>query len=290
MSNSIHPPRIGGLSDIAADYQFVLCDAWGVIHNGVKAYTAAVDALRAFRESGKTVLIITNAPRPKASVLKQFTGFGVDHAAFDDVVTSGGAARDFLAARPGIRVFHLGAERDHGVYEGLDVVQSTEDEAEIISCTGLFDDKTETPDDYADAFLRWRDLGLPLLCANPDKVVERGHEMVWCAGAMAERYASVGGETIILGKPHRPIYETAMARFAELAGGPVDKGSILAIGDAVETDLRGANDFGLDVLFVTAGIHADVFGAREEPDGDKVAAFLAEAGIGARAFIPHLTW
>ncbi len=290
MSNSTHPPRIGGLSEILADYRYILCDAWGVVHNGVKAYPAAVEALRQCRELGRKVLIITNAPRPKAQVLEQFTRFGVDHGAFDDVVTSGGAARDFLAARPGIRVFHVGAERDLMIYEGLDLTLSGEEGAEIISCTGLFDDESETPDDYAGSFARWRGRGLPLLCANPDKVVERGDKLVWCAGALAESYASIGGETIILGKPHRPIYETAMARFAGLAGGPLETGSVLAIGDAVETDLRGANDFGLDVLFVTAGIHAEAYGERETPDAAKVGAFLENAGIGARAFIPHLTW
>ncbi|MCB1487220.1 MAG: TIGR01459 family HAD-type hydrolase [Bauldia sp.] len=290
MSNSSHPPRIRGLSEIVADYRYILCDAWGVIHNGVTAYPAAVDALRKCREAGLKVLIITNAPRPKQQVMEQFTRFGVDHDAFDDIITSGGAARDYLAARPGIRVHHVGAERDLAIYDGLDVTLAGEEEAELISCTGLFDDRVETPEDYADAFIRWKERGLMMLCANPDKVVERGDTLVWCAGALAERYAGIGGETVVLGKPHRPIYETAMARFAGLAGGPVDRSAILAIGDAIATDLRGANDFGLDVLFVTAGIHAEEYGERENPDAEKVSAFLKASGFGARAYIPHLTF
>jgi HAD superfamily hydrolase (TIGR01459 family) len=205
-------------------------------------------------------------------------------------VTSGEAARQYLAARPGIRAFHLGADRDRPIYDGLDVVLTGEDEAELISCTGLFDDDRETPDDYAERLARWAGRGLPLLCANPDRIVERGDRLIWCAGALAERYAALGGETIVLGKPHRPIYEVALARFAELAGAAVDPAAVLAIGDAAETDLRGATGLGLDVLFITAGIHADLFGGRADPDPVKVAAFLRATGLGARAFIPHLVW
>lgn len=290
MSSLTPPQRISGLSEIVGDYRYVLCDAWGVVHNGARAYPAAAEALTRCRESGRAVLIITNAPRPKAQVVAQFTRFGVDHAAFDDIVTSGEAARDYLAARPGIRVFHLGPERDMPIYEGLDIALTDDSRAELISCTGLIDDEAETPDDYALRLARWRDDSLPLLCANPDKIVERGDRLVWCAGAIAERYAAIGGETIVLGKPHAPIYATALARFEALAGGPVDRRAILAIGDAVETDLRGAAGFGLDVLFVTAGIHAAAYGERENPDPEKVGAFLGEAGLAARAFIPHLTW
>lgn len=290
MSNTTHPPRISGLSEIAGDYRYILCDAWGVLHNGVSAYPGAVEALGKCRDAGLNVLVITNAPRPKAQVLEKFEQIGVDHGAVDDVVTSGEAARAYLAARPGIRVFHLGPDRDRSIYDGLDLTLSGEAEAEIISCTGLFDDNTETPDDYAPQLAGWQARNLPMLCANPDKIVERGDQLVWCAGAIAERYAAIGGDTAIVGKPHEPIYDTAMARFAAIAGQPVDKASILAIGDALETDIRGANDFGLDVLFVTAGIHADDFGEREAPDSGKVGAALRTAGRAARAFIPHLVW
>jgi len=290
MTNSATPPRIRGLCEIVEDYRCILCDAWGVLHNGLRAYPAAATALSQSRRRGKIVLIITNAPRPKAEVVGQFRRFGVDLDAFDDIVTSGDATRDFLASRPGIRLFHLGPERDQPIYDGLDVALTGEDEADLVSCTGLFDDERETPDDYADRLAHWRALDLPLLCANPDKVVERGHKQVWCAGAIAERYAAIGGDTIILGKPHEPIYDTAMARFAELAGLPVERRSVLAIGDAIATDLRGAVDFGLDVLFVTAGIHAESYGEREDPDPGKVGASLRKAGLGARAFIPHLVW
>ena len=290
MANSEHPPRVSGLSDLAGGYRFLLCDAWGVLHNGIRAYPAAVDALMQAREGGLTVLVLTNAPRPKGQVMKQFERFGVDHAAFDDIVTSGEAAREYLAARPGTRAFFVGAERDRNVFDGTGIELTDENEAALIACAGLFDDERETPEDYAGRMRGWVARGLPFVCANPDKGVERGDRILWCAGALAEKYASLGGETIILGKPHAPIYATAMRRFAALAGGAVDPASVLAIGDAAETDLRGANDAGLDVLFVTAGIHADAFGARHEPDGAAVGAFLAGHRLGARAYIPHLAW
>lgn len=290
MANSDHPPRIGGLSDIAGAYRYLLCDAWGVLHNGIRAYPAAVDALIRAREAGLTVFVLTNAPRPKSEVMKQFERFGVDHAAFDEIVTSGDAAREYLAARPGAKAYFVGVERDRAGFENVGITLTGEDEAALIACSGLFDDNSETPDDYTERMKRWIARGLLFVCANPDKVVERGDRIVWCAGALAEKYASLGGETIVLGKPHAPIYATAMRRFAEFAGGAADPATVLAIGDAAETDLRGANDAGLDVLFVTAGIHAERFGPREEPDGGAVGAFLAEHRLGARAYIPHLAW
>ena len=290
MPNSAHPPRIGGLSEIAGDYRYVLCDAWGVLHNGIRAYPAAVDALIRVRDAGLKVFVLTNAPRPKADVMMQFERFGVDHRAFDDIVTSGDATREYLAARPGVNAFFVGADRDRAVFDGLGINLTGEGEAALIACTGLFNDDRETPEDYSERMAGWVARGLPLVCANPDKVVERGDRIVWCAGALAEKYASLGGETVVIGKPHAPIYAAAMHRFAEAAGDPVDPAAVLAIGDAAETDLRGANDAGLDVLFVTAGIHAERFGARHAPDGAAVAAFLAEHRLRARAFIPHLAW
>jgi len=289
MANSQHPPRVSGLSELGG-YRYLLCDAWGVLHNGIRAYPEAVDALRRARAAGLTVLVLTNAPRPKGQVMAQFERFGVDHAAFDDIVTSGEAAREYLAARAGTRAFFLGAVRDRGVFDGTGIELTSDEDAALIACAGLVDDERETPDDYVERMRGWAARGLPFVCANPDKVVERGDRIVWCAGALADKYAALGGETVILGKPHAPIYATALRRFGELAGGAIDPSTVLAIGDAAETDLRGANDAGLDVLFVTAGIHADAFGARHEPEGAAVGVFLARHRLGARAFIPHLAW
>jgi HAD superfamily hydrolase (TIGR01459 family) len=290
MSNSSRPARIAGLSEIAGDFPFILCDVWGVVHNGVHGYRAAVEALSRYRGEGGRVLLITNAPRPKHTVVSQLDRLGVDRDAYDDIITSGDVARGFLAERPEAKIFHLGPERDLPIYEGLPIALVEESDANLVSCTGLFDDTRETPDDYDDCLARFVGRGLPMLCANPDKVVERGDALVWCAGALADRYAALGGETIIVGKPFAPIYEAALCRLGEVAGGEVAKTSVLAIGDGIATDLRGAVDQSIDVLFVTDGIHAAEFGPRDAPDEASVHRFLADAGLSARNFIARLKW
>lgn len=289
MTNVPDPPLIGGLSEIAAAYRFVLCDAWGVIHNGVAAYPVATEALHAFREAGGSVVVITNAPRLKRDILAQFERIGVDHSSFDDVVSSGEAARSYFAARPGLKVHHVGPARDLAIYEGTGVTLCDPPAADLVSCTGFFDDETETVADYRDRFVGWIGRGLPMLCANPDKVVERGHRLVYCAGALAEAYEALGGKATYLGKPHADIYEVALRRLSGIAGGPVDRSEVLAIGDGAETDLRGAVVQGIDVLFVAAGIHAAELGG-DAPEPARIAAFLSSRGLSARAAIPRLAW
>jgi HAD superfamily hydrolase (TIGR01459 family) len=290
MTNSPSPGPVAGLAELTGDYRYILCDAWGVIHNGIEGYPAANDALARFRDGGGKVLVLTNAPRPKAEVVRLFDRLGIDRAAYDDVMTSGEAARELLAARPGARILHVGPERDLPLYEGLPVTFVGEEAADLISCTGFFDDNTETPDDYAERLVRWSARGLTMLCANPDQVVERGNRLVWCAGALAARYAALGGDTILVGKPHAHIYRAALARLDEIAGAPIDRAALLAIGDALETDLKGAVDAGIDVLFVTDGIHADDLGGDGPVAAASVAKALAGAGLGARGFIPRLVW
>lgn len=290
MTNTANPAMAAGLSELAPTYRALLCDVWGVIHDGATAHARAGEALVRYRREGGKVVLITNAPRPKADVVEQLDRLGVPRAAYDDIVTSGESARHVLAARPGIRIHHVGPERDLPIYFGLQVEFGDEDDCEMISCTGLFDDESETPDDYLDSMADWQERGVPMLCVNPDIVVERGDRLIWCAGALAERYREMNGQTIVVGKPYAPIYETALARLAELAGKPMDKGSVLAIGDGIDTDVRGAVGQGIDVLFATGGIHTGVFGPRDNPDLARVHAFLATAGLGARALVTQLAW
>jgi HAD superfamily hydrolase (TIGR01459 family) len=290
MSNSPNPPGISGLSEIAGDYRFILCDVWGVLHDGVRAYPAAVDALVRFRAAGGGVVLVTNAPRPAEKIVAHLHHLGVGAAAYDDIVTSGDVAREFLSQQPEARIFHLGPDRDRPIYEGLPNPIVEEAAATLVSCTGLFDDTIETPDDYADQLKRLANRGLPMLCVNPDKVVERGKQLVWCAGALAERYAAFGGETIIVGKPHAPIYRVVLARLGRIAGHDVATDEILAIGDGAATDIRGAFDQGIDVLFVTDGIHAAELGPGDRPDWALVHTFLAAAELGTRNFTARLSW
>lgn len=282
-------PRIQGLGEIAGDYQALLCDVWGVLHNGVAAWPGAIDALSRFRREGGVVVMITNAPRPREPVLAQLSSLGVPAGTFDAVVTSGDVTRN-LISKMDRRVFHIGPERDHKLYAGLDVEFVGLDEARTVVCTGLFDDHTETPEDYRELLAQLRERELPFVCANPDIVVEYGDRLLWCAGALARDYRELGGETHIVGKPHEPIYARAVEVLNEHAKAPVERKGILAVGDGMHTDMAGAADFGLDFLYVSAGIHAAEYGDAETPDAVKLEAFLSGNDAAPRAWIPRLRW
>lgn len=281
------PLRIEQLDDIVGRYAAVFCDVWGVLHNGETAFSAAASALASARAAGVAVILITNAPRPHPGVIAQLAAIGVPANAWDRVVTSGDVTRELIAEGPR-KVFHLGPDRDLTIYDGLDVDIVEEFEASAVVCTGFFDDETETPEDYADMLRRFRSRNLPFVCANPDIVVERGDRLIWCAGALARDYAQLGGRTLISGKPHRPIYEAASAAAAEILGRPVTAKDVLAIGDGILTDVKGAAMNGIDVLYVSAGIHARDYGDPENPDTELLGAFLGRHGHRPVAYIPKL--
>lgn len=278
---------IDTLDALAGDYPAILCDVWGVVHNGVSAFAPSVAALRRARDRGVAVVLITNAPRPWNGVKDQLRLLDVPEDCWDRIVTSGDVTRDLIRAGSR-RVLHIGPDRDLMIYDGLDVELVEEFEASAVVCTGLYDDDTETPEDYAELLRRLRARDLPLICANPDIVVERGDRLVWCAGALARDYAQLGGRTQIAGKPHRPIYQAALAAIAEVAGREVAPGEVLAIGDGVLTDVKGAADNGFDVLYVSAGIHAAEYGDPAAPDPARLAAFLEKHGYSPVAVIPRL--
>jgi HAD superfamily hydrolase (TIGR01459 family) len=290
MTNSSSPARIAGLSEIATGYAAILCDVWGVVHNGLRSFAPARQALIRFRERGGRVVLITNAPRPSAVIRLQLDVLDVERAVYDDVVTSGDVTRELIAAIAGEPIAHIGPERDLTLYDGLEVKLVSEARARFVSVTGLFDDENETADDYMPLMREWVERGVVMICANPDVVVERGDRLIPCAGALAERYRLLGGRTEIAGKPHPPIYQAALAKLAALAGDGVPRASVLAVGDGLPTDVAGANAEALDLLFVSGGIHAAAFGEPERPDPAAVASFLARAGFGARAFLPRLVW
>ena len=282
------PQSIASLEALTGRYSALLCDVWGVIHNGVEAFSEASAALQAAREKGVAVMLITNAPRPREGVIAQLANLGVPTSAWDRVVTSGDVTRELIRSGPR-RVFHIGPDRDYPLYDGLDVDLVEEFEAATVVCTGLYDDETETPDDYAEMLRRLRARNLPFICANPDIVVERGHELIWCAGALARDYGLLGGRTLVSGKPHRPIYEAALAAAGEVLGREVDRSEALAIGDGMFTDVKGAADNGIDVLYVSGGIHARDYGEHAHmPDPAKLAAFLDKHGYAPVATIPKL--
>ena len=270
--------QIANLTEISDGYDVIFCDVWGVLHNGVRSWTPAWKALAAARESGRAVVLITNAPRPKGPVSEQLASLGVPDEAYDDIVTSGDVTRALISENARM-VFHIGPDRDMSLYDGLDIELAEEREAAVVVCTGLFDDDTETPADYTEMLQRLRARNLPFICANPDIVVERGDRLVYCAGALAKDFGLMGGRTLIAGKPHAPIYREAMARAAAVLGRDVEPGRVLAIGDGMTTDVKGAMDYGLDLLFISDGIHAREYGTPGNPDMEKMADHLD--GFGA---------
>lgn len=278
-------------STLAPRYDAVLCDVWGVVHNGVAAFPAAADALARFRVRGGTAILISNAPRPGAWVERQLGRLGVPRSAYDGIVTSGDVTRACLASRRGETVFHIGPERDRPIFDGLGLLFGPVEAADCVVCSGLFDDEVETPDDYRDLLARIRARALFMVCANPDLVVERGERLLYCAGAIADLYGALGGEVLYAGKPHRPIYDAALAEIAAARGGPAPPERVLAIGDSVRTDLAGAAALGIDFLFVTAGIHAEELGDRDHPDLNTLAHMLAAAAAAApKAVMRRLVW
>lgn len=282
--------QISGLGEIAGRYDAILCDVWGVLHNGVAAWPGAIEALSAFRKGGGHVVMITNAPRPFGPVLKQLEKLGVpQEGVFDAVVTSGDVTRALISeiAR---KVFYIGPERDKNLFEGLEVEFAELEDADSIVCTGLRDDRTETPQDYHPLLAALAARQLPFICANPDIVVEMGDQLLWCAGALARDYRAIGGVSHVVGKPHRIIYERAFARLAQIAGRDIDKQRVLAIGDGMPTDVAGAAGFGLDLLFISSGIHASEYGEAEAPDPARLIDFLAHHQAAPVAWIPRLKW
>lgn len=249
-------PYAAGLEELAPRYDVLLCDIWGVVHNGIVAYQDASDALRRFRKRGGCVILVTNAPRPAASVGFQLDRLGVPRSAYDAIVTSGDITRAAILAREGQALHHMGPARDLPLFDGLTLRFGSLDEADYVVCTGLHNDETETVEDYRERLERIRSRGLWMVCANPDLVVERGHRLIPCAGALALAYEEMGGEVHYAGKPHRPVYEAALALAGRVSGQEsIDPARVLAIGDAIRTDIAGADAFGVDSLLVARGIH-----------------------------------
>jgi HAD superfamily hydrolase (TIGR01459 family) len=281
------PSITAHFSALAGHYDAILSDVWGVVHNGVRATPAACDALRRFRGKGGRVVLITNAPRPSDVVIQQLDGFGVPRDSYDGIVSSGDVTRDVIRSRPGQSVYHIGPGRDRSIFTGLDVRFAPLDSADYVICSGLEDDETETPDDYRPRLEQMLSRKLFMVCGNPDVVVERGDRLVYCAGAIADLYKAMGGEVLYAGKPYRPIYDAALAKLPEPKP-PLSR--ILAIGDSLRTDLAGANTAGLDFLFLTAGIHAEEFGADADPNAAALRGAFAASAKAPVAVMRELGW
>lgn len=279
--------RIQTLGDISGNYDVILSDVWGVLHNGVNVFPDAAKALTEARAGGATVVLVTNSPRPRQGVIDQLRAIGVSDDAWDRIVTSGDVTRVLIAQGPK-KVFLLGPQRDLPLLEGLDVeIMAAPEAADSVVCTGFFDDETETPEDYEDMLREFRSRHVPMICANPDLIVERGHRMIPCAGAMAAFYSQMGGETRIAGKPHAPIYAAALEE-ARDARGEFDRSRIMAIGDGMPTDVRGALAAGLDLLYISDGIHVGEYTLHGQTDEVLLKAWLESEQAAPLWWMPRL--
>ena len=285
-------PLINGVSDIAEQYDALILDLWGVVHNGVEPYPGVLDCMSKLHEAGKKVVLLSNAPRTSDKVKDQVAGFGVPREAYDVLVTSGDVTRlhverrdDDWHAALGQNYFHVGPKRDHGLLHGtgVDEVDDLAD-ADFVLTSGLYDDDVDTQADYDDLFAQARAMNLPMICANPDLSVMRGDKMVLCAGSLAVHYENMGGNVRYNGKPHAPGYELC---FERLAG--IDKSRIIGVGDSFRTDIAGANNVGIDSLFVLGGIHSELLNDNQ-PDAQAIEAAAVEAGQMPTAAIPGFYW
>jgi HAD superfamily hydrolase (TIGR01459 family) len=289
------PPILTGLRDIADGYDAYILDLWGCVHNGIAPFPGAKDALKHLKDSGKRVLLLSNAPRRASVIVEQLQRIhGIGGDLYDSVLTSGEVAWRALHRRDdaehanlGTRALHIGPERDLGMFEGNGIVRVTDPAvADFILATGpnMDDQDVAAHERVLEESLKRR---LPLLCANPDLEVIRGETRLVCAGAIAQRYEDLGGAVIYHGKPHGVTYRAAL----ETLGQP-DRVRVLCVGDGLRTDILGANRAGLPSAFIPGGIHDADLGIRmgEAPDPAAVAALLKRFGATATYVLPALRW
>jgi len=273
------------LGELSGRYDALLCDVWGVIRDGRRLLPEAIQALQNWRAAGGAVMLVSNSPRRGPSLVNMLARMGAPDDAWDGAVTSGDAIHAVLTARAPGPAFKLGPDFDDALYEGTGLSFAPLEEAAFISCTGLLDYETETPDDYRDLLERAAARGLDMVCANPDIVVQVNDRLCYCAGALGELYEKLGGRVILAGKPHAPIYELARERIAALRGG---KARLLAVGDGMATDIAGAVREGVDALFIADGIEGRRFG--NGFSAQAAARLLAGQGMEARYAAPALVW
>jgi HAD superfamily hydrolase (TIGR01459 family) len=288
--------QIVGLSEISDRYDVILCDIWGVLHNGVASFTQASDALVSFRRRGGAVILISNAPRPSPPIAGQVLKLGVSPDAFDAIVTSGDVTIGLMEEQADDRVLHIGPERDLILLDAVANASGARpklvslEDAQYALCTGLRNDEAEALNDYEPELQAMSIRGIAMICANPDLVIHRGDTLIYCAGALARRYEELGGSVVYAGKPYAPIYDRALALAEHIRGAPIAKSRVLAIGDGMRTDVVGAARAGLDVLFVTGGIHRSLHKETLETPADPIALQLLydENAVWPVAAIPVL--
>ena len=284
-------PIIDHAGPLLQRYRILFCDIWGVVHDGLTAYPGANEALPRFRKGGGTVVLVSNAPRPGPSVARLLDEKSVSRDAWDAIVSSGDIALTHIAEVGYKRLHRIGPyRRDSAFFDGLPGPDTPIDAADAIVCTGLNRDRQEQAEDYRPLLEQGLARRLPFVCANPDLAVHVGDDLLPCAGAIAALYEAMGGEVFWAGKPHRVAYDTALKRAADLTGGPVDRASVLAIGDAVRTDIAAAAGAGVDALLIAGGLHRDEVMCDGTIDRTRLADLLAPPAPRPVATMVHLVW
>ena len=287
-------PILGGLRALSSRFRVLVCDIWGVLHNGQSAFPGAVECLEAWRQNGGLVLLLSNAPRPSGPIRAQLASLGVPDTCYDTLVTSGDLTRQLLegeTATGRLPIHHVGPDRDLPLFEGIDVERVGLDRARAIICTGPFDDTREGPEHYRDYWQPALRAALPFWCANPDLQVQRGDSLIYCAGALAADYERQGGQVTYLGKPHAPAYAFVEQRLQAITGQRPNRSEWLAVGDGLKTDILGATRAGFASLLITGGIHErELSHTGGEPDPARIALVYKASGLASVGAMRRLVW
>ncbi len=261
----MYQQKIKALSEIAEKYKYIICDVWGVLHNGLNLYDPAITALEAFQAEGGKVILLTNAPKPHKIIEDRFYAMGVKQAFWNKIITSGDAVREYIANDAADkRIYHWGGELDQGIYQDVIKNQAPLAEANLIICSGLEDSDLEITAQEAKRLTDCAEAGVPFLCANPDLTVHVGSKTWVCAGAAAQIYREAGGDTIMFGKPYPLVYQKCLKHLEKITGADIQLNEILAIGDGLHTDIKGAEQYGMDTLFIQNGVHQKAFAVQND--------------------------
>jgi HAD superfamily hydrolase (TIGR01459 family) len=283
-------PVLQNAQEIGRNYDAWMVDLWGVMHDGMNAIDSAVEACERFRNEGGIVVLISNAPRPYPYVREQIEGYGVPASVDDGIVTSGDVAQALISMNLDKRFFFIGPERDRSLFDGFDVELVDLEDAELVMMSGIIDDSNETPEDYRAVLEDLSERELPMICANPDIKVERGDEVIYAAGAVAQLYEQMGGQVVYTGKPFQPIYDMGHARINELSGRTVPRERILAIGDGVDTDIKGAVMAGIDPLFIPSPVYLKDHNREGGLAASAVSKLFQDRDFRPIACLPRLQW
>ena len=251
------PRTLSSLSEVTYAYKAVVCDLWGVLHDGVSAHRSAVEALMRYRQTGGCVVLLSNSPRPSAAVESQLRAMGIPSECYNAITTSGDLAQQVMNSEfTKKRYFHLGPQRDKPTIDGIAALKVDDVvEADVVLCTGLFEDEGLSLEQHDDVLHKAHSCGIEMICANPDRVVDYAERRVYCAGSLADRYERIGGMVRWLGKPYDTAYQAVFSQIERHVSGECDLEDVLAIGDSLVTDIAGANHYGIDSLLITEGLH-----------------------------------